>query len=173
MSAKPRQRSSRRSRSRTLETSVEQLCEQNAHSAVDLVADQPDFRERPSRRVRQRPIFDWHAEHRALVAATHRHRSRRAAGKRRRQLLGDRAGKIDVELAHRLHNFRMDAGCGLCSGRVGDGATTGVKVEERGRHLAAPGVVNAHEQDARGGTAGHPATLASNRRVGLLSRRTR
>src|SRR5215211_1114119 len=126
------------------------LVDQRADPPGDLVTDTADRLEVLAGGVLELPVLvalPW--IDRARVPAAHRdHGVRRAhglIGKRLRELLLE----IHSDLGHRRHHVRVEVIGGVASRRAHVDSPAGQLVEQAGRHLAAPRVVDADEEDLR------------------------
>ena len=116
----------------------------------DLVAGRADLLERAAPWVGELPVdVALAGDVGAGVAAAHRHHHVRLLGQLARQEPRPAVGEVDVQLAHDLHDLRVDA-LGRRRARAQRAvAAGGGLLEQRGAHLRAAGVVQADEQRRR------------------------
>jgi hypothetical protein len=126
-----------------------QVLDERSHAAFDLVTDRAHSVEALPGRIIESPVEIPGARiERTVIAAAHRDDDiRRFDGGPVEELrAGAGRDEIDTELGHGLHDRRVDR-VGRCGpGGADDDRVARVMGEERGRHLRAPGIVDAHEQ---------------------------
>ena len=110
---------------------------------LDLVADLAHALERLAGGILEAPVDVALArQHRAHVAAAHRHDHVRPGGVRIRLQLARRAAReVVADLAHRLDHLGMEVLLGVAPGRAN--LVPAEPLEEGVRHLRAPGVADA------------------------------
>ena len=113
---------------------------------LDVVADAAYLVERPASGVGDVPVLDYRGDVRALGAAREGDCPVGVQLHLERQLLRSPALQVDADLAHRLDDDRVDAVAGLGAGRLGAHVGRPVPLEQRLRHLGAPGVLGADEE---------------------------
>src|SRR5690606_33357570 len=136
--------------------------DQPGDEVPDVVADRADHVDGLPPRIGQRPVVPAEAgDDRALVAAAHGDQEVSVACEIVGQGLWSCPGQVEPYFAHHLHDLRVNAD--RWTGPRRDGAGGGgvrQRMEERGRHLAAAGVVNTRKDD--GLHAGPPVSPMTN-----------
>ena len=130
---------------------VKAIGDQLADVRLDSVADRSHVLDRLAGRVGYVPRLHGGRHVGAGVAAAHRDRPIGVKLHLKRELLGLAPSEVEADLAHRFDDGRPDLGCGFGAGGLGAHVLGAVALEERLRHLRAPGVVVADEQHVADG----------------------
>src|SRR5687768_10094189 len=126
----------------------QQLAQKSAYPLRDLVADPPHRLQILARRVLQFPVLvALSGVDRACVAATHGDHDVRLAHGAVLEELRPLAREVDAEFLHRVHRHGVDALSRLAPGRAHVHPVVAQCRRQRRRHLTAPGVVDAYEED--------------------------
>lgn len=128
--------------------SIENLRQEIANTAVDVIPDLADHRQVLVSRVREIPVqisLSW--EHRARVSASHRDHDVRFPDVVCCQHPWRSILYADSPLGERCHGHLVDLVPWSRSGGSDTDASHSVVVEQRCCHLGAPGIVDADEED--------------------------
>jgi len=116
--------------------------------AFDVVAQHADLGEREAGRVGELPVqVGLAGDERTLVTASHGHDDVGPLGQAGVQTPRRPSAEVDADLAHRVHDLRVDAVGGPCARRARLVPAVGGEGEQRLAHLRAAGVVEADEED--------------------------